>query len=199
MDVERALYWEGRDLPAALFVAEQGIAYCLTRAALTAEDNPTLAVRLKAAAGRIAYNLASSTWPGWDEAGIEITPQQLELGQVSARLALTVSEELEAAPGALANGNWMVGAHYLAAGAFRDSARSFQRAALFAGGVEDRGMELTSEGFALLAQIAGDDDVDSAFDRLDEIRGLIEREVPTPEFWTGQLDTAARVFVGDRQ
>ena len=197
MDIERALYWEGRDLPAAVFVAEQAIAYCLTRAALASSESPALAAQLTAAAGRIAYNLASSTWPGWDEADIEITSQQRELGWASARLALSVSEDLDAGPAALANGNWMVGAHQLAAGEFPDAVRSFERAALLARGVEDRGMELTSAGFAALAEIADDRSSDDALERLDDIRQQIERDVSDPVFWTGQLDTAARVFLGE--
>jgi hypothetical protein len=92
----------------------------------------------------------------------------------------------------------MVGAHHLAADEFREAVRSFDSAALLARTTGDRGMELTSAGFAALAEIAGDMDVEVASERLGEIRGAIELEVADPLFWTGQLDTAYRVFIGDR-
>lgn len=193
-DVELALYWEGRDLPAAVYVGEQGIAYCLSRAAVAPATDRVVADRLKGVAGRIAFNLASATWPGWDQPEIDISEEQRDLGFVAARLALSISEELKSSPGALANGNWMVGAHQLAAGQFSEAAESFDKAALLARAAKDRGMELTSEGFAALADIAGRRDPDKATDRLDQARSALEREVEDPDFWTVQLDTAYRVF-----
>jgi hypothetical protein len=192
--IERALYWEARDLPAAVFVAEQGIAYSLARAAITSE-NSAMARQLRGAASRIAFNLASSTWPGWDEPGIRITPQQRELGWASARLALRISEELNSGPAALANGTWMVGAHQLAGGQFRDAMASFRRAALFGEAAQDRGTVLVSEGFVAITEIAADDDAEEARRRLEEIRAMLEREVDNPESWTVQFDSAYRVFI----
>ena len=197
LDLERSLYWEGRRLEAAVFVAEQGIAYCLTRAALVADENAPAARQLRGAASRLAFNLASSTWPGWDEPGIEIRASFQQLGLTSARLALRLSEDLEAGPGALANGYWMVGAHELAAGSFDQAGQSFGRAALFARAASDRGTELVSEGFRELTRVAAGEDRDEAVERLGEIRQALESEVANPDFWTEQIDTARRVFLRD--
>jgi len=194
-DVERALYWQAHDLPAAVFVAEQGIAYCLIRAITVAGNNPNLSRRLRGAAGRIAFNLASSTWPGWNEPGIEVTPEQRELGREGARFALSVSEELDAGAGPLANGHWMVGAHELAAGEFEEAITSFERAALYGRAAGDRGTELVSEGFAAITRIAANMDAGDARERLGEIRATIERELGNPSFWTSQFDTATQVFI----
>jgi hypothetical protein len=198
-DVERALYWEGRDLPAAVFVAQRAIAYCLIRASLVAGENPAVSRQLEGAASRIAFNLASSTWPGWDEPGIRITPEQRELGWASARLAVRISEKLNVGPAGLGNGYWMLGAHELAAGAYEDATASFRRAALFGQGAADRGAELVSEGFMAITDLVAGRNTESARTRLGEIRATIEREVPDPEFWTVQFDAASRVFLGARE
>jgi hypothetical protein len=193
-DVERALYWQGRDLPAAMYVAEQGIAYCLARAVAN-EANPALAIQLRAAAGRIAFNLASSTWPGWNEPGIVISDSQREVGMEAARLALSISEDLNAGPGPLANGHWMLAAHERAAGRYREAEASFRRAALFGRAAEDRGTELVSEGFVSITQIVAGIDAEDARSRLEQVRATLEAELEDAEFWTGQFDTAWRVFV----
>jgi hypothetical protein len=43
--------------------------------------------------------------------------------------------------------------------------------------------------------ILAGEDAEAARQRLVEIRETIGREVEDPEFWTGQIDTAYRVFV----
>lgn len=197
-DIERSLYWEGKDLPAAMYVAEQGIAYCLARA-VVAETNPPLAQQLRAAAGRIAFNLASSTWPGWNEPGIVISEAQRKVGQEAARFALSTSEELNAGPGPLANGYWMLAAHQLAAGEYREAVASFRRAALFGRAADDRGTELVSEGFVSITQIVAGIDPDDARSRLAEVRAALNAELEDPEFWTDQFDTAWQVFVETRE
>lgn len=197
-DVERSLYWEAKDLPAAMYVAEQGIAYCLARA-VVAEANPPLAQQLRLAAGRIAFNLASSTWPGWNEPGIVISGAQRTVGREAARFALSISEELNAGPGPLANGYWMLGAHQLAAGEYQEAVASFRRAALFGRAAEDRGTELVSEGFVSITQIVSGIDPDDARSRLEEVRATLNDELEDPEFWTDQFDTAWQVFVAPRE
>jgi hypothetical protein len=197
-DVERSLYWEGKDLPAAMYVAEQGIAYCLARA-VVAEANPPLAQQLRAAAGRIAFNLASATWPGWNEPGIIISDAQRTEGQEAARFALSVSEELNAGPGPLANGHWMLAAHQLAAGEYREAVASFRRAALFGRAAEDRGTELVSEGFVSITEIVAGINPDDARSRLEDIRAMLNAELEDPEFWTDQFDTAWQVYVALQQ
>jgi len=198
-EVERALYWEAHDLAAEVFVAQQGIAFCLARATILSEDDPVVSRQLKAAASRIAFNLASSTWPGWDEEGIRVTADERELGAAAAAMALEISGELDAGAAALANGNWMVGAHHLAAGEPDQAIESFRRAALYGRAAKDRGTELVSEGFIAITEVTAGRNLEDARRRLADIRQTVDEELEDPGFWTSQFDTAWRVFVDRKE
>src|SRR4051794_31454663 len=76
-------YWKRKDLPTVVAVARAGIQFTLTTALFTAA--PDQVEKLRSTAKAIAYNLASFTWPGWDEAGIVCTPADLAAGFDAAK------------------------------------------------------------------------------------------------------------------
>ena len=72
----------------------------------------------------VAYNIASFTWPGWDDTP-NITPEMIERGAAAAKVGLRLAEELDdIQPGIL----WINGAHALAAKRYDQAQTYFQRA-----------------------------------------------------------------------
>src|SRR4051812_41778941 len=58
-------YWKKKDLQAAVTLGRAGIQHALGAAAWNNDPEKSAALRGKAKA--MAYNVASFTWPGWDE------------------------------------------------------------------------------------------------------------------------------------
>src|SRR5688500_10487115 len=108
------IYWKQKDLAVTVALLLEGIAKGQAAAAV----NPADATQILGTVKAMAFNLASFTWPGWDEAGITITPQQMALGRDAADLNYQLALELNRPPDKVAAAHWLVGAHALAAGEF---------------------------------------------------------------------------------
>src|SRR3990172_8189674 len=86
-------YWKERSLSHVIPFSISGIQYCLTKA--EGSSSKKVAKELKGIAKAISYNLASFTWPGWNEKGIRITPVEIEIGLDSAKFNLRLARELK--------------------------------------------------------------------------------------------------------
>src|ERR1700712_2391987 len=64
-------YWKRKTLPAVVALGASGIQYALTHAQFP--TNSGAARELRSLAKAMSYDLASFTWPGWDEPGITPT------------------------------------------------------------------------------------------------------------------------------
>ena len=72
----------------------------------------------------IAFNIASFTWPGWDDTP-NITPEMVQLGEDAAAFGLQIAEEIDdVTPNVL----WINGVHALNARKFDHAKRFFERA-----------------------------------------------------------------------
>ena len=78
----RHAYWEDRDLAGAIAISFAGISRLLAEAPAA---GPERALELRSQAKRLTYDLASYTWPGWDEPGIIVTPPEMRAGYAAAR------------------------------------------------------------------------------------------------------------------
>src|SRR4051794_17432075 len=87
-------YWKAKDLNGAVALLIDGIA-CGQAAA---KANPAEATQILGTVKAMAFNLASFTWPGWDEQGITITPEQLAAGRQAAELNYQLALELNRPP-----------------------------------------------------------------------------------------------------
>src|SRR5690348_6291645 len=76
--VMRELYWKRKDLPASVLFACAGMSLGFAWAARTSD--PALADQLRGIVKGLAYDIASFTWPGWDEPGIVVTASDLRAG-----------------------------------------------------------------------------------------------------------------------
>jgi hypothetical protein len=174
---QRALdaYWKTKDLSAAVGLLRDGI-----ERGRASSDSAILG-KVKA----MAYNLASFTWPGWDEPGITISPEHLKLGRVAADLNLRLAIELNRPPAKVANAHWIVGAHALAAAELDRAASAFAQYKTTA--TDDISREV-SDGYAAIAR--GDDE---SFDRA--IASLKAMNTEDSKSYVEQLTTARRVLL----
>jgi hypothetical protein len=99
----RDRYWKLHDLPGVIERGRAGILYCLAHS-------------LRSQAKAMAFDVGSFTWPGWEEAGIEPTVDDLSFGRQCAALNLKLAIELNKPPDKVASAHWLVGAHALTAG-----------------------------------------------------------------------------------
>ena len=106
----------------------------------------------------MTYNLASFTWTGWDEPGIDVAPSDQAAGLAAARSNLDMAVELGKGDLAISRGWWMLGAHLLTAGDHAEACEAFSAAAEYA---DQAGSEVEAElsrAFDALASVARGDD-----------------------------------------
>lgn len=152
-DLVKALYWQKKAIAQMVAIGRAGIQYCSDQAEKAAASDMQLAQVLRSAAKQLAYNLASFTWPGWNEPGINLQPLEIEAGQDAARLNLRLALELDKGDLPLSRAYWMLGAHLLAAGAAQGAATNFQRAAMYARRADSPLEEASAKAFAALANL----------------------------------------------
>lgn len=189
----RSLY-DKRQLPAMIATARAGILYCLTHSAENATRDTKLAADLKGAAKTIAYNLGANTWPGWNEAGITLTPTDVATGLDAARLNLRLGLELKRPSGPIAAAHWLLGAQLLAAGRHADAVREFQASAAIARASKDTANELLATGYTALAKMLGKLGPDGAQEFASARERLESEKIQDGKFFSDQLETARKVF-----
>jgi len=195
-EVTRDLYRRIRDLPAFIVVSRQGIDYFLSRAAEADRTSPVLAEELRGTAKTLAYNLASNTWPGWNEPGIRITPSDIDAGMDAARLNLRLAIDLKRGPDPMFNAHWIVGALELARGNHADAIRSYEQARQVANDASLRAYALLAGGSIAIAKIAGKADTAQGERELSQVKSALTSEnLADGKFFADQLDTAYQVFV----
>jgi len=183
------LYWKRHDLPALVTVARFGIHYCLSRA----QGMPVAqAAELRGLGKTMAYDLASFTWPGWDEPGIQPTPADEAIGLDAARLNLRLAVELKRGAEPLMNAHWMLGAQQLGAGQFLDAIRSFEHSAEFARQDKNRGGELMAQGYAILTRVLEGKNPDAEKALHANAEALAKEK--DGGFFRDQIATARKVF-----
>jgi hypothetical protein len=192
-------YWKAKDLAASIALGRAGVQFALAAAERSVTPDPALAAELRGQAKAMAYNLASFTWPGWDEPGITITRSDLAVGLDAAKADLRLGRELSRGPLPMSRAHWMLAAHQLAAAAY-DSARvQFRLAARDAAAAGAEADRLLCQGFeALTARLALTDAPDERADaalrsRLDDVLTRL-RPLENGEMFVQQIQTAARVF-----
>lgn len=151
----RTAYWNDKDVPLTTAIAYAGVSRLLTEAQRS--DDAT-ATELRSRAKAMTYNLASFTWTGWDEPGIDVAPSDRAAGLAAARSNLDMAVELDTGDLAISRGWWMLGAHLLTGGDHSAACEAFAAAAEYA---DRAGSEVEAElsrAFDALASLAGGDE-----------------------------------------
>lgn len=177
-DLVRHLYWERQDMLNVVALGRAGIQHALGHG-------------LMAEARAQAYNLASFTWPGWDETGVIITTSDMAFGLEAARAALRWLVELTESDLRLARAHWLIGAHLLAAWDYDGARGAFAQARQYAEAAAADGDRLLAESFLALVDVLDGSGETALRKALARLAG-VEHGASFVE----QVETARRVFGG---
>jgi hypothetical protein len=151
-ELVKRLYWQQRNISQVVAMGRAGIQYCSDKAEeAAAAGDMEQAFALRSAAKQLAYNLASYTWPGWDEPDLELEAMQVAAGLDAARQNLRLALELDKGDLPLARAYWMLGAHLLAITAYAGAEANFRRAELYANRADAPAESMLAHAFASLA------------------------------------------------
>lgn len=183
-ELVRDLYWKAKNVAAVIVVARGGIHYCLTT--MAEMNNYKDRELFGGFAKKMAFNLASFLWPGWDEPGVSLSSGDIAVGLDAAKLNLRLAAELERPPERIEEAHWLLGAHFLAVGEPISALNEFEQAS--------PGTRPLFDGYRLLAQIIlGREGAPRMFDDLlVSMRGQDDQDQQSN---ATQLATAHRVFV----
>lgn len=185
----KTAYWEHGDVTLVTAIAYAGAGRLLAIA--EDADDPDEAHEAKTAVRGLMYDLASFSWPGWDEPGVTITPEARAGGLSAARACLALTAELGMEDLATSRAHWIVGAHLLVASNPAEAGQQFAlagRAADRAGA--DAEVSLAT-GFGALADLAAG--VAGAEDALTDALGEL-RTADGGDMFVQQVQTARRVL-----
>ena len=150
-DLVKELYWQQRAITQVVAMSRAGIQYCFDQAEKVAAADMESAYTLRSAAKQLAYNLASYTWPGWNEPDIELAPLHVTAGLDAARVNLRLALELDKGDLPLSRAYWMLAGHLLAAKAVNGAEANYRRAAMYADRTDEEIDRLLALAFAALA------------------------------------------------
>ena len=121
-------YHQAKSIEQVLHFGSAGIHYCLAAARKLDGQEDAAARELRLAAKRMATNIASFTWPGWDEPGVTISPEQIQQGLMYARFSVRQLQELDPTAAQLAFTYWFLGAQLMANRQYADAQEAFAAA-----------------------------------------------------------------------
>lgn len=116
-------------MASVVLAAERVVPWALSKADKASNDTRNGILRsLKP----LSYNIGSFLWIGWDEAGIELSPEAVKCGYHTAQrhwaVVYELAETFDATPVEVSRARWLLGAYELAAGNI-DAARDHFAAA----------------------------------------------------------------------
>ena len=187
------LYWKEKDLDGAVAIGRAGTQFALRAAEDVESSDPQRAAELRSKAKAMCYNLASFTWPGWDEAGIAPTASDVRVGLDAAKANLRLARELGKGELALARASWMLGAQRLANGDRNAASASFASSAAHAKAAGAESERLLALGFCHLVELLASPNSPDAQRKLVEVKEALAPLEHGADF-VGQLETAWRVF-----
>ncbi len=187
------LYWKAKDIRGALTVGRSAIQYCLTKSREV--ENEGQAKRLRVIAQELSFDMASFSWPGWEEQGITIEAADLADGLDFARLDLRLVQEMKYPPTKHANAHWIVGAQLLAAGRHSEARTAFDASHANAKKAENATKEWMAAGYSALAEHLADREHSGAQERFNQaLKQLESLGNDDATFYAGQLRSVLKLL-----
>jgi len=194
-DLVMDFYWKERALSELIVFAKAGIQYSLTKAQELGEEDSEKAVKLRSIGKAMAYNLASFTWPGWNEEGIILSEGDLATGLDAAKLNLRLAHELSKPASAVSAAHWVLGAQYLAGGSCDEAIEAFALAREKAREADDAASEWMNLGYIGIARITeGSEKTEGEKEFREAIEGLQRIDTKDAQFYMEQLESVLEVF-----
>ena len=160
-----------------------------------AERSAGQALDYQRAALPISYNLAANTWPGWDAQGAPISDRNRRAGLEAARLDAQIAAQAAPTAQRRFNGQWILGAHLIASGAYEEAAAAFETGRTFAEANALTQSATMAQGWIHLANtLAGRDETDA----LAAVEATLIEQGANGAFFAGQYATAHAVFGDER-
>ncbi|MYB75498.1 MAG: hypothetical protein F4X83_00015 [Chloroflexi bacterium] len=188
-------YHRTKSVEQALHFGSAGIHYCLASARELDGNDDTAAKEFRYAAKRMATNVASFTWPGWDEPGIAISADQMRQGLLYARYSVRQLHELDPTAEQLAFTYWFLGAHLMADGLYAEAQAVFASALAYnrEHGDDPEG-RLMLEGYVGLTKLLAGQEQCGDTEYCAAITALQARDSEDAQYYVEQLMTARTVF-----
>ncbi len=187
-------YWKEKNLPHVIIMARAGIQYCLTKSDELKMPEPILAREIKKKARIISYNLASFSWPGWDEKGINIGHSDIIIGLDAARLNLRLVKELNEDDGKLSVAYWGIGAQLIAVQKYDEAIETFESSKEHARLAGEQMGQLLADGYIGITKIiSGEEEGNELLGQA--IKELEKLDNEDANFFIEQFNTALNVFI----
>ncbi|QOV90748.1 hypothetical protein [Humisphaera borealis] len=195
-DAVNEAYWVRKDLVVTVALCRAGI-HCGLNAAVRLPDGDSVRqAELRGKAKSLAYNLASFTWPGWDEAGIACDTGSIAAGYDAARLNVRLARELQKGELPMSRGLWMLAGHELCRKQYALARDHYERAAAHAAIAASPADEALGKAFASLVSVIQDPQDADARMRLEHLTALLG-EVEEGAAFVQQVRNAERVFLSN--
>lgn len=194
-DVAQWLYGERKDVAGMIALARAGIQFGLAEAERSPGEE---AAQLRGSAKALAFNLASNTWPGWQDAGIELTSSDCHVGLDAAKLNLRLAIELQRDDLPLCNAHWILGAQQLAGGELETAKASFTKGAEHARAAGRPEFIQMCRGYGAMTEVLAQPNgaVHREFDEcVAELRKL---DTDDSRFFADQLESVLAYFAAER-
>ena len=189
-------YHKAKSSEQVLHFASAGVHYCLAAALALDGKDAAAAGELRLTAKRMATNAASFTWPGWDEPGVTISPEQRRQGLMFARFSVRQLNELDPTAGQLGFTYWYLGAHLIADRQYTEALSVFAAALAYnrEHGTDPEGRLMLEGYIGLTKLLAGQEECgETAFQSA--VAALEARNSEDAQFYAAQLITARAVFM----
>lgn len=185
VEVRRELRQANRD---ELFIPVARLQYLYLINALKSMDDEGQIKETKRFTRGVAYNLASFTWPGWNDS-YEISPEMQALGLGAARAGLQLAKEIDDINPTIL---WINGVHEMNARNHAIAIDRFKQAQWLA---SSKPMRVWYDAWIILTERLRDDSVSREDNWSRTIEQLKTMEFEDSEFYIEQLENAAIVYL----
>jgi DNA-binding transcriptional MerR regulator len=184
----KSAYWDHKDLVLVSAIAYAGAGRLLAEAETADQVG---AYEARSTVKGLMYDLASFTWRGWDEPGIDISQESAAAGLSAARANLAMALDLEKGDLPISRAHWMLGAHLLTSGQFAEARDHFSAAADVADRAGADAEMALARAFSALADLA-ESKPDAEAELSDALEALAACE--GGEMFVAQVETARAVL-----
>lgn len=193
--VTNHFYRNKRDVARMLSFGQAVMAYLLEQAAKVRESDVAQADKLTGYAKSMAYNISVNAWPGWNERGIKITPEQTKAAYQAAQENLRLGIELKRPADVMGNAHWLIGAQHLALKEPHKAIDQFEQAVKQFAIAKQPDYQHMAEGYIGITQLTQAATRDQGRKRLDKaIADLKARKTSDAKFFASQLKSVEKVF-----